>query len=322
MAIGRTVPTANTGIPAASQALLIENIVEGLAMDVMRRESFLGKISNTEALKKLENFGDQITFRVLNPPTVSPYTVNMDIVPETVTGNNFAITVDNAFYAYPTIDPIDIKEINLPLVSNLARMMADAHAENEYLTVIAGLITTIYGASTMSYEGQTPGTVAYNPTVPTFVSSTSKTNAAEYIIHQFLAARKAYNQMAIPRKGRYAIVNSDVEMILMMCDQFTYQINGEQNKKAIEDGDFGIRVAGFDIIVSDAIPTGPYGGQTNIAQCILGHQNGLGFIRQLMETEIGFKMQTKFSRGMRQLDVFGFGLSDSRYMGAMPLKVA
>jgi len=321
MAISRTVPAAPTGIPAASQTLLIEEIVEGLAMDVMRRESFLGKIANTEALKKLENFGDQITFRVLNPPTISPYLVNMDIVPEQITGSNFAVTVNNAFYAFPTIDPIDVKEINLPLMSNIARMMADAHAENEYLVVIAGLITTIYSAAVMTYEGQTPGTVAYNPTVPTYVASTDRTEN-DYIINMFLSARKAYNQMAIPRKGRYAIVNSDVEQILLQSDQFTYQINGEQNRKAIEDGDFGLRVAGFDIIVSDAIPTATYAGVSNVCQSILGHQNGLGFIRQLMETEINFKLQTKFSRGARQLDVFGFGLSDSRYMGALPIKVA
>ena len=80
--------------------------------------------------------------------------------------------------------------------------------------------------------------------------------------------------------------------------------------------------AGFDIIVTDEITTGTYGGQSNIAQCVLGHQNGLGFIRQLMETDVNFKLQTKFSRGIRQLDVFGYGLSDSRLMGALPIKVA
>ena len=322
MAITRTVPSQNTGIPAASQALLIEEIVEGLAMDVLRRESYLGVIANTQAMKKLENYGDQITFRVLNPPTVLPYAANMDIVPELVTGNNFTVTVNQAFYCYPTIDPIDLKEINLPIASEIARMMADTHAENEYLTVIAGLISTVYAASTMAYEGQVPGTVAYNPAVPSFVASTDRTNVSDYIINMFFNARKVYNQMAVPKKGRYAIVNSDVEQILLMSDQFTYQVAGRGNVQMIENGDFGLRVAGFDIIVSDAIPTATYGGQSNIAQCILGHKSGLAFVRQLMETEINFKLQTKMSRGSRSLDVFGFGLNDSRMFGALPVKVA
>ena len=321
MAINRAPrPNPDTGVADASQALLIEQIVEGLTMDILRRESFLGKIANTEALKKLENFGDTITFRVLNPPPISAYVVNMDTVPTVTTGTHFSITVDNAFYGYPTLDPIDIKQINVPLMSNLARMLADAQAENEYNVVVAGLLTTVYGASVMSYEGQVPGTVAYNPATPTAVASTDRTDA-DYIIKQFIKARKAYNQLAIPRKGRYIMVNSDVEEILLNSDQFTYQISGETNRKAIEDGDFGMRVAGFDIIVTDAIPTATYNGQSNIAQCIIGHQNGLGFIRQLMETDINFKMQTKFGRACRQLDVFGFGLSDSRLMGALPIKV-
>jgi hypothetical protein len=290
-------------------------------MDVMRRESFLGRITNTEALKKLENFGDQITFRILNPPPIMPYYVNMDLVPTVTQGNNFTVTVDNAFYGYPTLDPIDIKQINVQLMSNLAKMLADAMSENEYLVVMAGLISTVYGAQVMAYEGQVPGSVFYNPSVPTFVSSTDRTDP-DYIINQFLSARKAANQLAIPKKGRYAIVNSDVEQILLQSDQFTYQISGEGNRKAVEEGDFGMRVAGFDIIVSDAVPTATYGGQTNICQGILGHVNGLGFVRQLMETDINFKMQTKMGRACRQLDVFGFGLSDSRYMGALPLKVA
>ena len=315
-------PSPMTGVTDSSQPLLIEQIVEGLTMDIMRRESFLGRIANTEALKKLENFGDTITFRILNPPPIMPYIMNQDLVPTATTGNNFSITVNNAFYGYPTLDPIDIKQINVPLMSNLARMLADAHAENEYNVVVSGLITTVYGATVMNYEGQVPGTVAYNPATPITPASTSRTDAADYIVNQFISARKAYNQLAIPRKGRYAMVNSDVEQILLESDQFTYQISGEQNRKAIEDGDFGMKVAGFDIIVTDSIPTATYNGQTNIAQCVLGHQNGLGFIRQLMETDINFKMQTKFNRACRQLDVFGYGLSDSRYMGAFPVKVA
>ena len=322
MAIARVVPTQTTGILAATQALIIEEIVEGLAMDVLRRESFLGQICNTQAMKKLENFGDQITFRVLNPPTVNAYSANMDIVPQLVSGTNFTVTVNYAFYTFPTIDPIDIKEINLPLMSEIARMMADAHAENEYLSVIAYLLATVYGATTMAYEGQTPGTIAYAPSVPTWVASTDRTNVQEYIINMFFAARKAYNQMAIPRKGRYAIVNSDVEQILLMSDQFTYQIAGEKNRSAVEQGEFGIQVAGFDVIVSDAIPTTTYAGVQGICQGILGHKNGLGFVRQLMETRINFEMQTKMSRGSRSLDVFGCGLSDSRLMGCLPIKVA
>ena len=323
MSITRTPrPTPDTGVTAVSQALLIEQIVEGLAMDVLRRESFLGKIANTKALKRLQEFGDTITFRVLNPPTVEEYVIDQDLVPQTITGTHFSVTVDNAYYVYYTIDPIDLKQINVPLMEEMARQMALAHAENEYALVVAGLITSVYGATQMTYLGQVPGTVAYQPAVPSAVAATDRTDG-DYIIRQFIAARKVYNQNAIPRPGRYAIINSDVEEILLNSDQFTYWVSGEGNRKAIEEGDFGMRVAGFDCIVSDYIPTSAtYGGQSNIAQCILGHVNGLGFIRQLQDTDINFKMQSKFDRAARQLDVFGFGLSDSRLMGAEPIKVA
>jgi len=323
MTITRTPrPTVDTGLDATSQGKLIEQIVEGLAMDVLRRESFLGKIANTKALKKLENFGDTITFRVLAPPTVSQYVIDQQLVPQVITGTNFSITVNQAWYTYFTVDPIDIKEINVPLMEETARQMALGHSQNEYSVVVAGLIALVYAANVMSYLGQVPGTIAYSPTVPTSVSSTSRADA-DYIIKYFIAARKAYNKLAIPRAGRYAMINSDVEEILLNSDQFTYWVSGEGNKVAIEQGDFGMRVAGFDCIVTDEIPTATtYGGQANIAQCVLGHVNGLGFIRQLQETDLNFKLQTSFDRASRQLDVFGFGLSDSRLMGAMPLKVA
>lgn len=323
MAITRTPrPTPDTGVDATSQGKLIEQIVEGLAMDVLRRESFLGKIANTKALKKLESFGQSITFRVLNPPTVGQYVIDQDLVPQVIGSNNFTISVDQAWYTFFTIDPIDIKEINVPLMEETARQMALGHAQNEYSVVTAGLIALVYAASVMSYLGQVPGTVAYNPTVPTSVASTSRTDP-DYIVKQFITARKAYNKLAIPKAGRYCMINSDVEEILLNSDQFTYWVSGETNKKEIENGDWGMRVAGFDCIVTDEIPTAStYGGQSNIAQCVLGHINGLGFIRQLQETELNFKLQKSFDRASRQLDVFGYGLSDSRLMGAMPIKVA
>lgn len=322
MSISRSVQTPPPyGLTNADQPYLIENIVEGLAMDVLRRESFLGKISNTKALKKLEQFGDTITFRVLNPPTVSAYVTDQALTAQMVTGSNFSVTVNQAWYAYFVVDPIDIKQINLPLMEELARQMALAHAQNEYTVVLAGAIATIYGAAVMAYLGQVAGTVAYNPNVPTFVSSPDRTDP-DYIINQFLALRTAYNKLGIPKTGRYCMINSDVEQIVLASDQMVYWVNGEGNKKAIEDGDYGMRLAGFDLIVSDDIPTAAYGGQQNICQGISGHVNGLGFVRQLQETELSFKLQTSFERASRQLDVFGYGFSDSRLMGAQPLKVA
>lgn len=321
MVITRTATPPAYGLEDASQALLIEERVEGLAMDIMRRESFLNRICNTNTMQPLKDFGQTITFRVLNPPPVKPATVNMTLVPDDITGTHFSLTVDHAYYTFPVADPIDIKQINLPLLSEIARQMAEAHMENEYAVVVAGLIVTIYAASEMAYHGQIPGTVAYNPTVPTSAVTTDRTSE-DYIIKYFLDAQKRYTQMAVPKKGRYALVNSDVNEILVLSDQFTYNIGGEGNKKIIEEGDGNLRVAGFDIYVTDEIPTATYSGQTNIAQCILGHQNGAAFVRQLMETDINFKMQTTFGRAHRELDVFGFGLSDSRYMGALPLKVA
>lgn len=322
MSITRTPrPSPDRGVSTSSQAALIENIVEGLAMDVLRRESFLGKIANTKALKKLEQFGDTITFRVLNPPTVGQYVVDQDTVSQRVTGTNFNVTVDQAWYTQFVADPIDIMEINLPLMEELARQMALAHASNEYSVVVAKLLVATYGATVMSYLGQVPGTIAYAGTVPTNVASTTRTDP-DYIIKSFLAARKAYNKLAIPKAGRYAMVNSDVEEIILNSDQFTYWVSGEGNKPAIEEGDFSMRVAGFDIIVTDEIPTTTYSGQTNIAQCILGHANGFGFVRQLQETELAFKLQNSFERASRQLDVFGAGFSDSRLFGSLPIKVA
>ena len=319
---GATVSRTNAnGLLTASQPFLIENVVEGLTMEIMRRESLLNRICNTQAMKKLTEFGQQVTFRVLNPPPVHAYTVNQTLSVDTTSGTNFSLTVDNAFYTFPVIDPIDLKQINVDLMGNLARVMADAHAENEYAVVIAAMISSIYGATQMAYHGQTPGTIAYGPAVPSAIATTDRTDD-DYIIKAFLTAQKRYFQMGVPKKGRYALVNSDVYEILLLSDQFTYNVSGEGNRKGIEDGDATMRVAGFDIHVTDEIPTTTYGGQTNIAQCILGHQNGAAFVRQLMETEIGFKMQTQMGRAMRQLDVFGFGLSDSRLMGSLPIKVA
>lgn len=320
---GRPNAGATNGLTDAAQAELVENIVAGLTYDKMYRDSFLTKITNTENLKPLEAYGDTITFRVLLPGTVRAYTVNSDITPDTVGGDNFSVSVDRAFYTFQTLDAIDLKQINLPMMQKLADRLAADHLEKEYQEVIAAIITTLYAATAMAaYGEQTPGRIYYKPTTPTAAATTTRTDAT-YIIKQFLKARKAANKMGVPKKGRFAIVNSDVEEILLNSDQVTYNISGNQNAKAIEDGEFGMKVAGYEILVSDEVPTAAtFDTQTSIAQCLVGHSNGLGFIRQLTETDVNFKMERRFGRGCRQLNVFGFGFSDTRLWGTLPIKVA
>lgn len=322
MAITRTPrPSPDTGVTDAGQLAWIQDVVEGLAFEQMRRESIIDRIANTDAMSALEKFGQSITFRVLYPVDVKAYVINQDLVPDTISGTSFSLTVDHAYYAFPTLDPIDMKQINLPLMQQIAKNLADAHKENEMDVIIPGLLTAIYAATAMDYHGQVPGTVCYQPDTPTVAASKDRTDDS-YIIAQFIAARKAVKKKlgSFP-KGMFVVINSDVEEILLNCDQSTFQVSGESNRKAIEDGDFGMKVAGFDLIPTDAIASGTYDGQTNICQGFIGHKRGLGFIRQLMETDINFKMWTKFSRGCRQLDVFGYGFSDSRYFGALPIKV-
>jgi hypothetical protein len=322
MAITRSPrPSPDTGVTDAGQLAWIENIVEGLAFDTMRRESVIDRIANTDVMAPLEKFGQSITFRVLYPVDVKAYVMNQDLVPDTVSGTSFSLTVDHAYYAFPTLDPIDMKQINLPLMNQIAKNLAEAHKENEMNVILPAILTTVYAATAMDYHGQVPGTVCYQPDTPSVAASKDRTDDS-YIIKQFISARKAVKQKlgSFP-KGMYAVVNSDVEEILLNCDQSTFQVSGESNRKAIEDGDFGMKVAGFDLIFTDAISTATYDNQTDICQGFIGHKRGLGFVRQLMETDINFKMWTKFSRGCRQLDVFGHGLSDSRYFGALPIKV-
>lgn len=318
-------PGATDGLNNAGQAALMENIVGGLAIDKMTRESYLTRISNTEALKPLEQFGESITFRVLKPGTVRAYTTYTDLVPDGSTGDKFSVDVDRAFYSFSTLDLVDMKQINLPLLQKIADRLAEDHLENEYKEVVAMLTTSIYGSTQMAaYGEQNPTRVHYKPNAltlnPAAVSPTR--TDANYIIKKFLGARKQANRMGIPKKGRFVMVNSDVEEILLNCDQLTYNVSGGGNAKAIEDGEFGIRIAGFDIIVTDEVTTATVDTATNVAQCLIGHRDGFGFVRQIMETDFNFKMERRFGRGTRQLNVFGFGFNDKRLWGALPLKVA
>lgn len=326
LGIGPTITRSGTpigGVTDASQLYLIANrISQALAMDVLRRESMLDRICNTNALAPLTAYGQSLTFQILNPIEISQYTINEEMTADQMEGTNFTITVDNAYYGYTTLDNVDEKQLgNIPLLSKISQMLADSHKENEYQVVISELITEIYGATAMTYLGQVPGTIFYSPTTPTQAVTTDRTDP-EYIIRKFTSAQVAANKLGVPKQGRYAICPSEVLEIVKLSDQFTYNISGNSNKSVIEDGNGQIRVAGFDIYECDFVPVTTYDGQTDIAQCILGHKNGAAFCRQLMDTRIGFELEKQAGRGVRQLDVFAFGLSDSRLMGALPLKLA
>jgi hypothetical protein len=80
--------------------------------------------------------------------------------------------------------------------------------------------------------------------------------AADGVYDAVVKARRQLNDAYVPRQGRYLIVGSAVEEALLLDDRFArFDSAGDSNSSALREARIG-RIAGYEVIVVDAIPHG------------------------------------------------------------------
>lgn len=110
-----------------------------------------------------------------------------------------------------------------PVMSGIARKMEDA------------IVTTITSAS-------------YALTI------TGLTSSNNFYKDMAVVARRKLNDAQVPQEGRVLLVGSAIEAALLSTDQLV-KVNESGSDSALRNASIG-RIAGFDIVISNAIPVG------------------------------------------------------------------
>jgi len=273
-------------------------------------ENLLPKITNSRTKSAIEQPGQNIVFLSEPEAQVVPYLRDEPINWTTMKPERTSITVDYAYISAHKLDIVDEYEIKLPLLSKIAAGMGKKHSEKElevFMTVVPALS---FLAKNIVGIGATYNTV-------TGVSTGTRTSGINYIVNQLVRLRTIFNRARVPKAGRYIVVSPEVEELLIASDQATYNISGKQGKE-IEDGEWGIKVAGFEILVSEFVPGD--GSAGNPYKCLVGIPEAIGFGRRIQKTELNVQLQDYVAKGHRSLNYFGFGALNLKGLGLLKVQ--
>lgn len=312
----------------------VPQIWTGLVMEKFWENSVLAKICNTDIEEPIRRGGGEAIIRKRPPVVTNPWLVNQDLAFDASTDDAITIPIKFARYAAKRIDAVDMAQMDLDLLDIYAEDMNNQLMEDEMADVITSLTTQLITAiGTDAEYVSAPGTGTIDRTKASiyldYTNISASRSSADYIVAQIAKMRTLFNRKRLPQAGRFLLVPPAVEEVLILSDQATWQISGKENVQ-VEQGEYGFKVAGFDIIVSNFVTTQTFDPDAGGAAasftgfcCLAGVKKGFAFARQVMEADFGFDLgYLSFGKGMKLLDVYGCGISNWTAAGILGLKVA
>lgn len=267
-------------------------------------EGLIPQIANTNYEGEIKKYGQLVHIRRDPDAVISPYIVDTPLNYQAVIDEKTTLTIDYAFAAAHKVDSVDLAQMDINVVAKMSNAINKQMMMKENEVVFNALPTLSFNPANIVDKSGAAQTVGPQ-------------TDANYIVNGLVALRTAFNRRRMPKSGRFVVVSPEVEDLLLRCDHVRYDAVGRENK-VIQDGAFNLRMAGFDILVSEFVPT----SGSNVWLCPAGIKEAFTFARQLTEVEIGFTLPDQFGKGMKALNVFGFALTQPDGFGLWKVKTA
>ncbi len=239
-------------------------------------------VVNRDYEGEIAEMGDRVKINSIGDVTVKSYTRNADIDdPEELTSAQQELIIDQGDYFNFAVDDVDrvqaMPDLLMPAMNNAAYALAET-TDMWLAGLMAGNVPASNTIGTLSAPKTDLGTdgVAYNYLIDLMVKL-NKTNT--------------------PRAGRWVIVPAFFEGLLVKDSRFTHATAlGDQ---VLRNGQIG-RAAGFDVLLSNAVPN-TSGGKYRV---IAGHGMATSYANQILKME-AFRPEKRFADAVKGLHVYG-----------------
>lgn len=224
--------------------------------------------------------GDTVRINQIGNVTVKSYTKNTDMAdPESLTGTQAMLTVDQADYFNMQVDDIDQVQANLSLVDQATQRAAYAMA-SEMDAYVAGLMTGAVPSSNTIGSASSPKT-----------DLGTASNAYKYLVD----LGTLLDEQNVPKQGRFVIVPP--WLVGVMRKDSTFLVATEGNVAI--NGAIG-RAAGFNILESNNVPNTSNAKFKMVAGVLLA----TSVASQITQVE-SYRLEKRFADGVKGLQVYG-----------------
>lgn len=275
-------------IPQVYSATLYENLNDVHVYAALLSRDYEGEIKKQ---------GDSVRVHTIGRITNSPYTKgSTTITRQNPVGATQVMSVDQAHYFAYDMDDIDILQTKPELLdkylAEAAWGLADT-VDNDIAAVLKAGVAAANVLADVDLAGDTNFVKGYQALVDLSVVLT-KNN--------------------VPRQGRWAVAPPEFEGFLLKDNRFVGYGTADSNTR-LANGKIG-RIAGFDIHISNNVPTGDGGNPLIIA----GVSSAAGYVEQINKVE-PYRPEDSFEDAVKGLLVYGRKVFDGTRLAAVEVDV-
>lgn len=245
---------------------------------------------------EIRNVGDTVNINSISDPTITDYVKNTDMAAaETLSDaqRQLQITQAKAFHFY--IDDVDKAQQQPKVMDNAMSRAAYRFSD----------ITDQYVASVMVAGADAANAIGDNVNP---IIAPDETPGPTGAYEQLVDLSTKLNEANVPRDNRWVVVPPWYEGVLRKDNRF---INNEQASQSpgapLLNGSIG-RAAGFDVMVSNNVPTvaAPVGNANQIprSKVVAGHQMATTFAEQINQVE-AYRPEKRFGDAVKGLHLYG-----------------
>lgn len=253
-------------------------------------------MTNSDYEGEIQASGDTVWVRTYGNIVVQEYVRNQSIAPQNVVPTKEPLVVDKGQYFAFDVDSLDVAQTDINVIEGYTGRAAVAMSEAIDSFVFA---KAIGGANAANAVGTAAAPINITP-------STDTTS----VYQQFVYAGLKLDALNVPMDGRWAIVTPYVKSLLLQ--DTTYFIKATvMGDQVIRSASLGARdasgrgfigqIAGFDVYMSNAIPTnGTYWAN------IFGQGNPVSYAAQIPgDTVEALRLESTFATRIRGLLLHG-----------------
>ena len=270
-------------------------IWSALLVDKLEKSLVFGAVANTDYEGVISGVGSTVKINGIDDLTIGDYVKNTDIAaPETLTGIERSLVIDQANYFNFQIDDIDQAQ-QTPKLMDKAMERAAYQLRDEADKYIASLHTDVAVGNTIG-DDTTPITLT-----------------AENAYQTLVRARGVLAKTNTPTNDRWIVVPPDVYSLLLLDQRFTQAT--AQGDEVLANGRVG-NAAGFTIYESNNVVEA--GGEFKI---MFGQRDAITYASQIMKME-AYRMERRFADAAKGLHVYGAKVVRPESLGVITATVA
>ena len=254
------------------------------------------QVINRDWEGEINDVGDTVKINSIGDPTITDYVKNTDLpAPEVLTDSQRQLTISQgkAFHFY--IDDVDKAQQRPKVMDNAMSRAAYRFSD----------ITDQYLAGVM-VAGAAAGNAIGDNTNPIIAPDSSPGDTGAY--EQLVDLSTKLNEASVPRDDRWVVIPPWYEGVLRKDNRFIANESVSREAGApIINGSIG-RAAGFEILVSNNVPTvaAPGGAPNQVPRnkVVAGHGMATTFAEQINKVE-GYRPERRFGDAVKGLHLYG-----------------